>query len=442
MSFQFLPLISYTLSKLEVSNTMSKIIIVGAGPVGLWTAIQIKLYSPETDILMLEQYPEYQRKHVVSISEASLENAHNDPAFRALFPQLIGNVSTKKIEDTLKNHAKSLGINLQYEKVTSCSTLQEKHSDADMIIGADGAHSLIRHEMFKDQFNSKKNLQYVAEMKYEVKGKTRAFNYWTESYSPLLKSNHMVVEHVGKTNEHGNTPITLRFFIDKNTFESIKAANFKKPYLWSNKQDQEKIDSRLKQSMEIWLKERETVLNDTFIENSIKVSGLELGIYTSKEVVLEQDNKTWMLVGDAAFGVPYFRSLNNGLLCGSELAKQLADSLKNKHDHLPLKKYTQYVSNLASQENLIANLKGTSIDSGVSLLNIGRKLLCIDGLDGDRSDVSVGGRLMLMGTAVCATMCTMYAMYCRKTQQDSKKPEVIIPEKEKTEKTVQRALNS
>jgi len=31
-----------------------------------------------------------------------------------------------------------------------------------------------------------------------------------------------------------------------------------------------------------------------------------------------------VLVGDAAFGVPYFRSLNNGLVCGSELALKIA----------------------------------------------------------------------------------------------------------------------
>lgn len=410
---------------------MSKVVVVGAGPVGLWTAIQIKLYSPETEILILEQYAEYQRKHVVSISEASLENAHKDPTFRALFPQLIGNVPTKKIEDTLKAYAKSLGINIQYEKVASCSTLQEKHQDADMIIGADGAHSLIRHEMFKDQFNAKKNLQYVAEMKYEVKGNTRAFNYWTESYSPLLKSNHMVVEHVGKVNEQGNTPITLRFFVDEAAFQSIKAANFKNPYLWSNKQDRDKIDTRLKQSMDIWLKERETVLNDAYIENSIKISGLELGIYTSQEVVLQQNNKTWMLVGDAAFGVPYFRSLNNGLMCGSELAKQACTFLKDKKNHLPLKNYAEYVSNLAQQENVIANLKGSSIDLGRTALDVGRKLLCIDNEEGDRSDVSVGTRLMLMGTAVCATMCTMYAMYCSRTQKEQKEPEAPIPEKDK-----------
>ncbi len=410
---------------------MTKIVIVGAGPVGLWTAIQAKLYSPELNIVILEQYPEYQRKHIVNISEASLENAHNNPAFRALFPQLLGNVSTKTIEESLKTYAKSLGITIQYEKVTSCSDLQRKHQDADMIIGADGAHSIVRKEMFKNEFNAKKNLQYVAEMKYEVKGKTRAFNYWTESYSPLLKSNHMVVEHVGKMNEHGNTPVTLRFFVDEATFQSIKAANFKNPYLWSNKQDQDKIEARLKQSMAIWLKERETVLNDAFIEDSIKVSGLELGIYTSKEVVLKQDNKTWMLVGDAAFGVPYFRSLNNGLLCGSELAKQISAVIKDKKNHLHLKKYADYVSNLAQQENVVANLKGSSIDLGRSVLDVGRKLLCIDNEAGDRSDVSVGTRLALMGTAVCATMCTMYSMYCR-MRKEEKKPEVfVVPVKDK-----------
>lgn len=41
---------------------MPDINFVGAGPVGLFTAIQAKLYNPDLNILMLEKYTEYQRK--------------------------------------------------------------------------------------------------------------------------------------------------------------------------------------------------------------------------------------------------------------------------------------------------------------------------------------------------------------------------------------------
>lgn len=48
------------------------VVFVGAGPVGLWTAVQIKILCPWASILMLEKYAEYQRKHVLLLDKASL----------------------------------------------------------------------------------------------------------------------------------------------------------------------------------------------------------------------------------------------------------------------------------------------------------------------------------------------------------------------------------
>lgn len=38
-----------------------------------------------------------------------------------------------------------------------------------------------------------------------------------------------------------------------------------------------------------------------------------------------KDGVSYFLVGDAAFGVPFFRALNNGLLCGSHLAHTIVE---------------------------------------------------------------------------------------------------------------------
>jgi protoporphyrinogen oxidase len=46
-------------------------LIVGAGPVGLWTAIKLKLQTPEADILVLEKRPEYTRNAVFRIDKDS-----------------------------------------------------------------------------------------------------------------------------------------------------------------------------------------------------------------------------------------------------------------------------------------------------------------------------------------------------------------------------------
>src|SRR4051794_27571662 len=54
------------------------VVFVGAGPVGLWTAIQLKILQPKLNILMLEKYEKYQRNHVLRVSPASFKHSVKD----------------------------------------------------------------------------------------------------------------------------------------------------------------------------------------------------------------------------------------------------------------------------------------------------------------------------------------------------------------------------
>src|SRR5690348_13576714 len=123
---------------------MSKVVIVGAGPVGLYTAIQLKLYNPDIDIEILEKYSEYQRKHVVKVDKDPFADSHPHPEFQALLATLEGAVSTAHLEKTLKEYAVKLGIKIKNETVHSCQDLAKQYPDVDMFIGADGAHSIVR----------------------------------------------------------------------------------------------------------------------------------------------------------------------------------------------------------------------------------------------------------------------------------------------------------
>ena len=57
------------------------IAIIGAGPVGLWTAIQIKKRSPDAQVTLFERYDEYKRHHVVSVQRSSLFFGASPAAF-------------------------------------------------------------------------------------------------------------------------------------------------------------------------------------------------------------------------------------------------------------------------------------------------------------------------------------------------------------------------
>lgn len=48
------------------------IVFVGAGPVGLWTAIQAKKRNPQAQIQVYERYTEYQRSHVLRLEHFSM----------------------------------------------------------------------------------------------------------------------------------------------------------------------------------------------------------------------------------------------------------------------------------------------------------------------------------------------------------------------------------
>lgn len=399
---------------------MSKVVIVGAGPVGLYTAIQLKLYDPSIKIQILEKYAQYQRKHVVKVDKTSFAGSHPDPKFQALLQSLKGTVPTQKIEESLKEFASTLGIEIKNETVVSCEELAKKYPDADLFIGADGAHSIVRNEIFEDK-KSKQNLQYVAEVKYEVQGMSRPLSLWSEAYDPLLKSNHLVLEQVGKKQENDKTCVSLRVFLDKQAFQTIKNANFKNPYQWTTA-DKQKMDSQLVQTIDVWLKEREKILGEKIVDGSVKISGVKLNVYQSDEVVLEKHHKTWALVGDAAFGVPYFRSLNNGLVCANVLAKKIYATLQNEQETVnksflgfkwqqkvsPLQKYSEKVKELAQYESFIAKLKATGLGVLGKHLIYARKALLI-GASEDRNEVSVGGRLLMFGMVAAGVGYMMHA---------------------------------
>ena len=48
------------------------VVIVGAGPVGLFLAVQLQIRCPMISIVMLEKHAVYQRSHVLRVDKRSL----------------------------------------------------------------------------------------------------------------------------------------------------------------------------------------------------------------------------------------------------------------------------------------------------------------------------------------------------------------------------------
>ncbi|KTD65355.1 NAD(P)/FAD-dependent oxidoreductase [Legionella spiritensis] len=360
---------------------MADVVFIGAGPVGLYTAIQLKLYCPELDIRMYEKYEEYQRKHVLIVDKSSYKGSHPDSDFQALLSELTGTVPTNVIEDKLLDFARSLGIEIKYQPVESVQKLAEENPETGIIIGSDGSHSLLRKELFDDKKIVEEDLQYIAELKYKVRGTSRALSSLMEYIPALTLTNHFVSEHVGKIQE-GETPISIRFFIDEETFREMQSlgVSFKNPLnLERAKCIEEPGIANLSTSIQRWLVARNTLANDVIIEGSDKITAINLPVYRSELFAKEQHGKKWFLVGDSALGVPYFRALNAGLLSANQLAKLLDLHFhpENKPEKSKLSSFAKISSSLDQDRSVVElyNQRVSSIaDSeiqGAKLKNLG-----------------------------------------------------------------------
>jgi len=365
---------------------MPDIIFIGAGPVGLFTAIQVKLEDPDLNVIMFEKYAEYQRKHVLIIDPASYQNAHPDARFQRIISGLHGAVRTSVIEEQLLRFAHEIGIEIQHEQITSADSIITRFPTTPVIVGSDGSHSMIRQQIFGDHLDTDEDLQYIVEIKYEVEGRARQLNLLSEYLPAITQTHHLVTEYVGKEKD-GRTPVSTRIFVDKATFDALKdlGVTFKNPLKLIDAKDASSNETKkLFDSIHAWLIAREDLTEEKRIPDSEKITAINLPIYRSKRFALEHHDKKWFLVGDAAMGVPYFRALNAGLMSGTQLAKiiytcfhppavkarsgwgSFASISQSLDERTVINKYNDQISRIANHEISWARVRNSGVNMAMS----------------------------------------------------------------------------
>ena len=338
------------------------IIFVGAGPIGLHTAIQAKLLKPSLEIVLLERYPEYKRRHTIySDGAKSFKNSvslSSYPYAESMKKNYSGAVRTAILEKDLNAQALLLGIQIRYGNVVSVNEVHEKFPETRFIIGSDGSHSLVRKDQFSDQALNRRELQYLTEVKYEVEKPTRKLSSF-EYFKNLRKVNHLITaERVGKETlvlpkieqesreerkeaeikdegSPGVAPVAFAVVTSEGEYKATNPyTNFKNPIvLDSSFQDpSHHLPASLQETISTWLSTRRTETGEEIVPGSIKVTTLPLVEYFTVEPHRLFNGIHYFLVGDAAFGVPYYRSINNGFESGNVLARVLA---KMNGAHLP-----------------------------------------------------------------------------------------------------------
>ncbi len=339
------------------------IVIVGGGPIGLWTAIQTKLRTNNKNILVLEKYDKYQRDNIkLRIQKASLAGIFPYQPLNEL-TKAWGNkvVPIADMENSLAKVANELGITILKGKAANPMTLHKEYPHAKVIIGADGSRSTIRKEIFDDEFSFNSPLQYLAQIQYRIKtpqNSLKKANQLTEQYRKLKFAGHLIMEKIHPM-EGGESQVSLRIFIDEATYKQMADATFKNPYFFE-KNLNDKLPASFRDTLIKWWgahNEHEIIPDDTN-----KITVIPLATYSAKDVVKVQDQVVYVLVGDAAQAHPFYRAINNGFLTSTELSKSLEKAFKENpkaEDNFsrPFRKYSKYSKKRARIERIKANIK-------------------------------------------------------------------------------------
>lgn len=339
------------------------VVVVGAGPVGLAVALQIKLSVPSARIVVFEKYSTYLRHHTVYLSPKVFQKSpvREYVSFREVTESLTPIMRTSDVESKLLQAVITAGVEIRYEAVTDCTTLAKRFPSAKLFIGADGSHSTVHQKIFKSQYQLKRVMRYVVEVKYELESNQLAHITSADEDLPSA-TYHLVHETVAETT------VALRFFISEQEYDQMKSATFKNPYTLM---DEKKIDPLLWSSISGKLKKREEVFDEKINPNSVRITAVSLPTYASVLFAKknEIDQSMWALVGDAAFGSPYFRSLNNGLISSCYLANMAIRLLQGADLIECVTEYNRRIQYLMSRELLAATQKNNII-SAMQFANI------------------------------------------------------------------------
>lgn len=342
----------------EVKEDSPDVVIVGAGPVGLWIALELEAKIPGLKILLYEKNKKYTRPQPLRLSyarvsgNAEVKTALDETAAKgnAEMDEKKGNISIP-IQDLEANFLACVkthpNIRIEYQAVASGEALKQAYPHCPFFIGTDGHRSTIRKTVFGvDQDHlPKENLQHMIELKYQVEGKAVEISefYYLAIQTSLggCVADH---EHIKYDSEKKRSEVTQRFLVDAKTFNDPRLAAAKAADPLRVTQD---LPESLRTAIAVCLNGRsEPILvprknpriQDRRIKEDKDVPGPRLNktilhVYKNEasyqvEEEAGREQRVWFLGGDAVIGLSFMKGLNAGLESGSKLADLIAEHFR------------------------------------------------------------------------------------------------------------------
>lgn len=396
------------------SGKKPDIVIVGAGPVGITTACALKALNKELNIVVIDGREKATRHHALLPHIPAVFAITSLVAKAILFPDNKVNVQaakelgkiflnwtlravrTSRIEGTLATLANQIGVtvlrgeqykltdktiesiqkgNFEEEEITDEHSEKEAASierenklkdifrDAKVIVGADGAHSVVRSKMMKMEKSDEETLQHLIELKFDVNASTKSDRTKALLFDGGRHGEIEIVTMDGASRKGGDIkPATLHILVDQETFNLIKTkdekgnpiGDFINPWklkglkarleTMTDPKQQAKLGKYVK-IMSRYLEGAEQrggkPLNEAGFNEKITV--IPMAVYRSVNAAQMVKGKVVTLVGDASSGLIFVMGFNKGLVEAVKMTKNVV-AYFNRIKNEKVKTETQPIS--------------------------------------------------------------------------------------------------
>ena len=311
-----------------IENTRDAIII-GAGIIGCYTAIQLRQRGFKGNIIIYEKQRENRSNHLIKLPSNKDFLSRNQKIENFVDDIEMNHNSSVKISDfenLLNSVLQTLpNIFMNYYEVDDLEALSKIYTNHPIIIHANGNTSNTRNQILKDKLIMKP-IFHIIQFSYNVtthgmKSAEKVGNY---DHYKIEKHLSFLTNNIEQIVDESKNKITIRFYVDSFFYDTVKIYNFNHPCNFETLQtDTELIRTKITDSVIFYLKFRIYFKNEIPDLTTFSLLSYKLDCYRSSTFAITQNNLSHFFIGDCAMGVPFYRSLRNGFIESNNFASLL-----------------------------------------------------------------------------------------------------------------------